>query len=1307
MTRRNDTERNDEAFSDDLALLVDGDPEATERHADLLTMSDEHRDARHEAKQVAARVADAAADYEHPANFSQQVLESIDQRAAAEADAKEGEGTGAANVDSANATSKDVKPNSPVIGGATGRSPDREKDQPNRRLYWTVGGIAALAATVLLAVGGGGVFLWLSQMGVTGREVTTVGSSGDSLYGTIARVARAADDEESGIEIRRPGSEQFASVDLGGEVPAGSVLRTDARTRVELLLSEGSRLSLNHDTEVVFASTSERTVEVRQGEIVADIAHIEDGPRAEFETPTGRVTVLGTKFVLTAAADASTVRVARGKVRVVGSDGAEGDVSAGQEGILPAEGAISVSPTSGLAQAVAWSEIGEVDDKADTSIRGVGELRARRPGEQQDRERPLTLSEHKSTVRIVGNVARTEIEETFSNDSRTTLEGIYRFPLPPDARIASLQLLVDGKWEEGAFVERNRAQRIWRGVIRNATPEVARRPQEEFIWVPGPWRDPALLEWQRGGHFELRIFPIPARGSRSVRIAYTQTITPHGAHRRRYVHPLSHSSDESTRIGRFEVDVRIAGHEGEVRSHGYQLAESDEAHAKRLRFSAENFLPAGDLLIDYQLRDAEIRYWTFQGDATVAPPENTRNRNDSVNQAQRAIDGDTRPYVVFALKPELPAWNRTEARDYAIVVDSSQSMTGALYERATELVGTVVREMDRRDRFQILACDATCQTMGSSFEVPSGQAAERAKSWLRLIEPAGSSDLSRSIAEAVRAGGRGDRSENRRLQVLYVGDGIASVGPRRLASLRGEMETLVEGRSDVAISTVGIGGDADTRSLSAIAQAGRGHYTPYVPGQRVTSAALAVLESTYGTSLTDAHVVLPDGVTDVVPSRLPTLRAGQEILIAARLTGEGIRGNVQLSGKVAGRVFEQEYPVALEVSTSRGNAFVPRQWASTKIEELELNGMGENEAEIVALSKAFGVMSRHTSLLVLESEAMFRAFRVDRGQPTIQWTGDEDTEVGESEGLNQFAGGRVDSLLGSLGTVGRGSGAASGSRFGGPADDALAGFDGRSLGEADEEQSFRDRAPAAAPAQEPPQERAGAQPRRSASGKPTARRMRRRAPMRNQRLMRREWYRVGSVSTDGSTRSSLASRVTAADAALRENPDSRDRHRDLVRALSAAGELERALEVVESWMERDRLDPEALIHKADLLGRQGRKDEAVRWLSGIVDLQPDDRSLQERLADAFDRQGAADRACQHRVSIAELRAGEISSGGTSRRRAQGGVAAATGAALRCARALGRSASAERLLATLPNDRTRQAAESASSGLERATDSRQG
>src|SRR5690606_957429 len=160
---------------------------------------------------------------------------------------------------------------------------------------------------------------------------------------------------------------------------------------------------------------------------------------------------------------------------------------------------------------------------------------------------------------------------------------IYRFPLPPDAQIARLALDVDGRMEEGSFVERDRAAAIWRGVIRNATAPRQRRNDEEFIWVPGPWRDPAILEWQRGGQFELRIFPIPAHGERRVILAYTQTVQPQGG-RRRYVYPLAHSADGSTRVGQFDVDAHVAGAE-RVSASSYDVSASEDDGATRLRLA--------------------------------------------------------------------------------------------------------------------------------------------------------------------------------------------------------------------------------------------------------------------------------------------------------------------------------------------------------------------------------------------------------------------------------------------------------------------------------------------------------------------------------------------------------------------------------------------------------------------------------------------------------------------------------------------------------------------------------------------------
>ena len=1288
-----------EAVRDDLAAIVDGDPVALARHAEHLAECDACRDARHEARRAADLMADAGDDYVESTDVEARVLGALAARGpgvgapaaapVAGLPAKSAAVVPAANMRAASAGSATSQPSA--------AKPTTAPAKTRGVVIWLVGLSAAAALVLAIATGRNGNNTTHDDP----QPPVAVRTDGG---GRVAQIARAAADGHTGLELRAPGASAFAEATAGTQFTPGATLRTDGRTRARLDLTEGTTIVMNHGTELTLDAATARAFTLPRGEVLADVAHLGDSaPHAIFHTPTGEVEVLGTKFVLAAADESASVRVTRGSVRVRNTAGQTAEVKVGQEGVIGKTGAPSVAATLDLAGAVGWSELEmpRADSATgDAPIAGLGELRAKKPGDRSE-QRPLALASHKVTVRIVGNVARTEIEEVFRNDSGDELEGIYRFPLPPDAHISKLALDIEGRMEEGAFVEKDRASKIWRGVIRNATRPTERLAHEEYVWVPGPWRDPALLEWQRGGRFELRIFPIPAHGERRIIIGYTQTVAPHGDGRR-YVYPLPFGSDATLRVGRFDLDARITG-ASSVTSSGYETRTSNEDGAQHITYSAQGFLPAGDLVLEYATPDgsSELRAFTYQG--TVAVPSGDTDacvgtaRSDAQRTActrataQNGLSSDTRPYVAFTLRPELPAFTENKPRDFVFVVDASQSMVGERFTRAQRLVAGMVSEMDRRDRFVVLACDSTCAAESTDARAPSAQSATELANWLAAIRPAGASD----IVAALRAGAHaldGKRGQGRDLRIVYLGDGLASVGPRRVASLSAETEALIQDPT-ISVTTVGIGGDADTQILAAIARSGGGQYVPYVPGERTGAAALSVLETTYGTSLEGAALELPEGIVDVSPARLPTIRAGQEVIITARLTRRDVQGEVVLRGKVAGQDYVDRYPVTLRASTAAGNLFVPRLWAAGEIEKLELSGTADDRNRIVALSKGFGVMSRETSLLVLESDEMFRAFGVDREQPVAQWTGDEDVDSTDSTGTVEQSAGTIASALGGLAAMGdmaAASGAAGGSvasRGGGGmgggygAMDAVGVGQGRSRAAAE----YAPPAPAAtsvAPSAAPmrraaPQDDALAQPdmvQQGPIGTPS------RPSMGGGRWMRRVYFKVGDIAMSTSPDASELSAVSIAESALSASPDSRDRHRDLVRALSRAGNLARAGEIAEKWLGRDALDAEALTYLADVVGRQGKRDEALRLLTGIVDLRPDDRTLQERLAKAFDRAGMAERACAHRVALAEIASDD---------------AAALGAAVRCERALGRPDSARRLLESVSDTALRARAESAS------------
>src|SRR5690606_18047737 len=109
------------------------------------------------------------------------------------------------------------------------------------------------------------------------------------------------------------------------------------------------------------------------------------------------------------------------------------------------------------------------------------------------------------------------------------------------------------------------------------------------------------------------------------------------------------------------------------------------------------------------------------------------------------------------------------------------------------------------------------------------------------------------------------------------------------------------------------------------------------------------------------------GLTEVAPARFADLWPGEERLVTARTSTRELRGEVVLRGTLAGEPVERRWAIEVTADEQAGNAYVPRLWAERRIAELEARDDLGTKAEVVALSQAHHVLSRHTSLLVLES----------------------------------------------------------------------------------------------------------------------------------------------------------------------------------------------------------------------------------------------------------------------------------------------------------------------------------------------------
>lgn len=1163
---------------------------------------EECRNARHDAERVLGFVACAGSDFDSATH------EEPTSAAPAPASPQEVR------------TTEPIPPASPApeVQGPTGEAqevhapdssspatpPARAKTQFKLERGWVLGGALAILGTVTLLKSLTGDAQ--PDAGVSRARVELVSSTG--VKGGLAACA--------------PSGSPCQMLEKGEQVPAGSRVKTDFATQATLEFENGARLAVDRGSELVLDSR-DGGAELLRGTFVFTLAEREAPSKLLLSH--GSLHAKRGKFAIRTGTEDTVVEVASGYAELRDRSGNEVTLRAGEQGRLGDGPPLAMAAPS-LGPSLAWSERLRSESEEAPGPRGLGELAAKKPGSAREIDGAVTLATHKVRVRISGAVARTEIEEVFTNTTGDVLEGIYRFPLPPDAKIERLALEVEGKLMEGAFVDRDRASAIWRGAIVNSAPQARPAIREEIVWVPGPWKDPALLEWQRGGRFELRIFPIPKRGSRRIVLAYTEVVRTAGE-TRRYAYPLPHDPSGSTRVGRFELDVQVRGHDPGfgVRSSGYELASKAESDATSLVFSREDFVPSGDLSLEYALpeRRAEVSAWAYR---------------------PNTAGDDSSPYVAFALRPKLPRSKEDLPRTFAITVDSSRSMYGESFARAKKIALKVLSEIDSQDRVVLLACDSECRT-GPEGLMNAGPNADRvARRFFDSVTPDGASDPTRAQTSALHALGSLSGRDGR---IVYIGDGAPTMGPISADAMEAEVARSLP-KDRVQVTTVAVGTESDLESLAAVARGGGGIVIPYAAGQTVAEAAYEVLGAAYGRSLRNVRVHLPEGLSAVAPARIPSIGAGGETLVVARMRDEVVEGDLVIEGEFSGQAFERRYPVRVAATGAMGNAFVPRLYAALRIADLERDGSAESRSQALSLSRQFSVASRYTSLLVLESEAMFQAFGLPNQRHAPEWSGEEDVEASSAEAELAFTD-EADSD-----SAGRGAlqlGAAEGSsakRAPRPAANTSGGWAPRDMAESKAEDPAR-----SAPS------RAAAPPRSMiAFDEP---------PMPSRRMvpMRRIWERVGTfTSSSSSPKKATPEAIAEAERQASADQDRRELTRKLHALLAAASDLDRAEQVIARWSERDPLDPEALTARADLAARRGERALAIRLLGSVVDVRPSDVGAQRRLERLHRWAGRAALGCRHLVAAAELRPTD---------------AELVADAVRCSRSSGDTVSAERLL----------------------------
>ncbi|MGB0679731.1 MAG: FecR domain-containing protein, partial [Polyangiales bacterium] len=316
-----DAQQRKQALLDALAPIVDGEEAAVQAFADALAADDDLRDLRHEAADITALLSETGADYQPPADMQARVLAAIDAEPAAAPPrlaASQGLGAPAAAPDG---------PNAPAAPISLARW--RARPELRARVFGLTCALAAAAALVMV----------LRQRPSDGTAPMVKMAAEPDSDSRIVALVGPTPARGFGVRLQQGAAGRARRALPGSTLGAGSVLATDAWTRVRLRLSDGSKLVIDRDSSVRFESLHAHRVHLRRGQLLATVAKRQARARpALYRTRHGEVEVRGTQFQLSTSVSESHVRLLRGSVILRSHSGRQRRLRPGQEGVMDRQG---------------------------------------------------------------------------------------------------------------------------------------------------------------------------------------------------------------------------------------------------------------------------------------------------------------------------------------------------------------------------------------------------------------------------------------------------------------------------------------------------------------------------------------------------------------------------------------------------------------------------------------------------------------------------------------------------------------------------------------------------------------------------------------------------------------------------------------------------------------------------------------------------------------------------------------------------------------------------------------------------------
>ena len=578
---------------------------------------------------------------------------------------------------------------------------------------------------------------------------------------------------------------------------------------------------------------------------------------------------------------------------------------------------------------------------------------------------PLKHTEVKAE--ISGFISRVVVTQQFENPFKEKIEAVYTFPLPQNAAVDDMTMIVGERTIRGKILPREEAQAVYDAA--KSSGKVA-----------------SLLDQERPNIFTQSVANILPGNQIKITISYVETLSyVNGAYE--FVFPMvvgpryvpgtptgrvqgsgfapdtdrvpdasritPNSPPSATRSGHdISLDVTLdAGlilDDVNSKTHNVDIQRTD-SHSARLRLREGSTIPNKDFVLRYDvagraIQDALLTHRSEKGGyftLILQPPD-------------RVTVEDIRP------------------KELVFVLDTSGSMQGFPIEKAKETMKLALDSLYPSDTFNLITFAGDTRILFPK-PVPATRAnLNKAQAFLNSRSGSGGTEMMTAIKAALQ---ESDDQSHIRI-VCFMTDGYVG----------NDMEIIseVQKHANARVFSFGIGSSVNRFLLDKMAEAGRGEVEYVSLDDDGSAAARRFHERVRNPLLTDISIDwsgLP--VADVYPQRIPDLFSAKPLILTGRFTTAG-RGTIRLKGKMGGNDFVREIPVELPETMALHDVLAPL-WARARVDNLMTedfagaqsgNMRADLKDTITQIGIEYRLMTQFTSFVAVEEMIV-----TDGGQP--------------------------------------------------------------------------------------------------------------------------------------------------------------------------------------------------------------------------------------------------------------------------------------------------------------------------------------